>query len=433
MKISANHTRALKQSFDRNSSPKIVVTALLDGLSDPELEGAVARDLDQLQKAQASPDLEFSASIYRAGMKISKGDVLSWAGKTVAAIGLGVAAIVASPLVGGALTAVAAGYALWPKAGGSFAKNWFGAGKMGIAHYKHFKGDPTRGHLQASGPSLKRLETPEKVSLEPWKDSLISNMKSYPAARHVVFALGHGLGFESMAERATGAWGTALEEAAQESGRKADVLVLESCNMANLEGLSAMRKGARYAIASPQAIQTGNHLAESVAEKLGDKDKSLLETSQEMVASLGDDTGLPELGLFDLKAMDKELWPALDETAKALRQDMDPARAEMLLGAITKADRAGQEGMKFRDLGSFLEQLSQTELEPSTLRSVAKAQEALGKTELSEDSNGLSFAPFPTLTAEQPYEELNISESWKELFLDLSYFRVTKTLRHPTS
>ena len=417
MKISAN-----------NGRPRVIVTAHLDGLGDAELEGALARDLDEFQSAHRDSNLEFSASLFRAGMKISKKDLLGWAATTAAAVGVGVAATMASPLIGGALAAGAAGYALWPKTEGSFARNWFAAGKMGLVHHKIFKGNTKRSHLEAHGKSLTRIGKPEMSSLSPWKSNLISNMKAHPEARHIAFALGHGLGFESMAEHATGEWGEALKEAREESGREVDLLVLESCNMANLEGLSAMRQGARYAIATPLPIQTGNGLAKALG-KLGKDGTSLLESSHAMVDKLTDSPGLDELGLFDLKALDKQLWPALNQVAGQLREGLDDTRAKQLLQVVENSDRAGQEGMNFRDLSSFLDHLGEAELPAKTLESVGQAKTALADTELTEKSDGLSFAPFPNMTAKQSYQDLDISESWKELFQDLSYFRITGHLR----
>lgn len=236
-----------------SSYPKAVVTSSLNfwqAHENAEIK-AVAEDLTA-SRQEVGDELVISGAFYQEPQKNKLDRLL----KTVGSI--------AAPLVAaGAILAVGAASVPAGILAGAFALT------------SAMLAGASKNHLQQTlvdYQQAKKADAPEGLDL--WRDGgpelalsaqtpqdglrelLTANMRDFPTSLHIVHANGHGVGAKYSAGLAGETFAKSLNEAAQNSGRPADVLLLESCLGANFEQLSRFENSVKYVVGFEDAIPT---------------------------------------------------------------------------------------------------------------------------------------------------------------------------------
>jgi len=248
----------------------------------------------------------------------------------------------------------------------------------------------------STGRSPKRLDSPILSSNENTKPltpqelghNLAEQMKAYPSKHTAVLLAGHGNAFHSWSDYTVDQVAEALGQAAQEAGKKIDLVVFDSCLMGSMEGLSKLAPHARYAVASEEIMFTGHRAWDLVFNDLHGAQGDPRQLGEAMVKGLGGHWEARTMSLVDLSQL---------EPLKANVETL----AEKLLRDTRGADRAGiaeafdvrtfgstytgnKEWGGYGDLGEVLENLQTKVHQADTLEALAQARQALQKSVISQ-------------------------------------------------
>lgn len=173
-------------------------------------------------------------------------------------------------------------------------------------------------------------------------DFLTDHVKAYPSGTTVVHMMGHGLGYRYAAGLPFPAFQQVLGDTAANSGRRPDLLLMESCLVGNFETLAATHDFARYALLSEETVSAGvvgEMLKSTVADNLG-RAMTPRELGQEMVRHSGRDDqnvmGMPgaeTLALMDMSQV-PQLTAAVDKFGSLLAAEAGDGREGALKVAV---------------------------------------------------------------------------------------------------
>lgn len=402
------------QIQSRLTQPKVVVSALMDGATDHRLEPSTGLRTDLFLRAQEQhQDLLITNHVERGGgaystKKILKAATPLWAPALVLgglaagvaffspAIGLGVAALGTAALSRGPLGKV-----------GGFLKGV----KSVLKHQKVF-GDRSTGTTTYSGQT--RSDAPALESAPKTLGHTVRhNMNTYPSAKHVVYVGGHGKGFHELAGHTLAQWREDYGQA-----KPADLMVLDACMMANIEGLADIQAVANTAVVSREPMRVDNPLSEAVSRLTEQPWKN---TAQWVVSEVADHEGVDTLCAIDMESLRSTLLPAVGALGEALAEES----MDLVLDCVERSEEVDSRHLGFRDLGNFLQNLSEADLKASSLAKVKAAKRALDKTQLAVEGGGLSFAPFPDREGSKNRDSLSMPKAWKRFLGKLQAARST--------
>lgn len=245
------------------------------------------------------------------------------AGVGAAAVGLGLPLLVTAGL---AVEALGTGAMAWLD-----GRRRIAAAERSQAYHQEPAWKGTRAFDLERDPTVESLRLPETASTrQPFSDFLASQMKAYPARYSAVLISGHGDGYRKMAGKKVEAVAEELSEARRKTGKKADLVVLEACKAGNLEGLSKLADGARYAVVAEDVIWDAGLPWKPLLEKM-DSGLGPREMGQAMVAMTGGvehqgEVKIPQMALIDLEKLEP-LNGSVEELAKVLEgADKDKLR-----------------------------------------------------------------------------------------------------------
>lgn len=322
----------------------------------------------------------------------------------------------------------------------------------------------TRPHPVAEGLNIQhsRLQT-EYANLnensgpdEALRETALTNLKTYPAAFHVVHLNGHGFGAQAVAGMSGHKAAEALHAATAGAQRKFDIAVYESCLNGNFELLNAAADSVNYAVAFEDQVPKSNSQAgriplEKMLEEATDSGRAR-EAAVVMAWSAGEFFERDEAAAIAAVPWDQRsnpvnkeaLWKNPDTTVaafdlKALRDDLNPALGKLGAGlseslksdpsmrkTVEQARRKNQveSSGDLIDLGGFLKDLrSATPGESGA--DIDAALKALGKTTLhlrtgkTLPMSGLSFHSKPhqqrlSNPSSDAYGEGNLPKGWTD-------------------
>lgn len=306
--------------------------------------------------------------------------------------------------------------------------------------------------LQTEYPALNEHSGPH----EALRETALTNLRTYPAAFHVVHLNGHGFGAQAVAGMPGDKTAQALHAATAGAQRKFDIAVFESCLNGNFEQLNAAADSVNYAVAFEDQVPKSNSQAgriplEKMLEEAADSNSArdatvaMARTAGEFFerdeeAAIGavpwDQRSKPvnkealwtnpdtTVGAFDLKTLREELNPALGKLGAGLSEAVKSS--PQMRNAVATARRKNQveSSGDLIDLGGFLKDLrSATPGESGA--DIDAALKALGKTTLhlrtgkTLPMSGLSFHSKPhhmklSNPSSDAYGEGNLPKGWTD-------------------
>lgn len=398
-------------------TPKLVVTSLLDG-TDPNLEPLAARIPDDFQRAsqQAEGDLAVSAALYRAGVPRTKKNLkhhlssaISFGWNLAAAVAIGLGATGCAFAAGQYLDGLTQNQLKTYESEAEVESRWAHQ-RLAIDDWKGKQTFQIQGNNTSASPVNSRCLRPEP---QEFTRILLENHERWPSAVSVVHTFGHGFGIQGLCSQETETFAQALQTAADQSQKKVDVVLMESCMMGNLESLLALSRSSKFAIASEQTLNfvVPQHQPETRLlrpehyAQLAQNPQGAEQVSQAIFQqSVGQSQQQQTQARFDLEKLSQVFEPRLDQLAQKLTSELE-RDAQPVLEQIGKClDKAAlvnsQSG--FRDLQGFLEGLSSAdsslseEVQASARAALDGMAEAMPEVRLSQsakDANlhGLSF------------------------------------------
>lgn len=387
----------------------VKITAFLDA-SEPVVEPFGAKRVDCLEKAKldAGNDLEATAQVFRSGTS-PREKMISGLKK----IGLNIA----MPVIGGVLggpVGLAVGLAL---GAGYFI---LGSGRQGLgevmsAHYQRqqlpdgdwrgirrfeIAADRGPGYDSQAVASTDQRFHPQASDLT---ELLTTSMDPYRT--NVVYVLGHGLGYRQSASMPVTDLRDSLAEASKKTGAQADVLVMESCLMANMEAMNELQGAAQVAVVSEETLQVD---ALPVREMMADAAKgggTPQEIARRMIGIASTEKGIDTLSAIDLTKM-PALMQSLDRLGGRLAAEIEGGHGSQIKAAVQQAMKYPQGRLSFMeramtklsDMGAFLDALPESGVGDDTARAAIDARNALERVVIAEKrgdgyegASGLSF------------------------------------------
>jgi hypothetical protein len=369
------------------ASRPVKVTAFLDA-SEEVVEPFGAKRVDSLEKARAdAPQLEATACLYRSGATPGHKMV-----KGLAMLGANIAVPVVGGLVGGPV-GLAVGLAA-----GAFL--FFGGlGRQGIGEIESARlqrsqlPDPDwqgrRTYEIAADKtdgfdSAVTSDEPQEVKPAYGDFSELLRSSMDPSKTNVVYLMGHGLGYRQAASMPVSEVRDSLQDAARRTGAKADVLVMESCLMGNMEALNELSSSATVAVVSEETLSVD---AMPVREMMADAAKNggtPQEIGRRMVEIAAHEKGIDTLAAIDLTRM-PALMSSLDTLGKSLAADVQAGHGKEIKDAVKHAMKYPQGKMmfldramiKFSDLGNFLDQIPDLPVSSASAAAARTARQAM--------------------------------------------------------
>lgn len=255
----------------------------------------------------------------------------------------------------------------------------YSAQEPGWDGYRFYQVEPD----QTPGFESRVLEAHPEItrpSVESASQFLAQNLSAHQDQLNVVVLSGHGLAYRHSAGFSFEDYQKMLKQAVEQSGRKIDVLVVESCLMGNTEFLAGTAPYANYAIVSEDVVAAGS-LPTALAQAVASPDARSLtpqQLGQRLIeASHGNPRAVSTLALVDLGQM-QQLDQNVGRLGQALTEQVQSGDRQAVLDAL-KATQLYPENepmlgdqaklLQFGDLNDFLRQLqSRFESSPTPQR-----------------------------------------------------------------
>ncbi|MBN9418681.1 MAG: hypothetical protein J0I12_24735 [Candidatus Eremiobacteraeota bacterium] len=287
-----------------------------------------------------------------------------------------------------------------------------------------------RSPLKLDSPTVSSNEKLDPPTPQELGHSLAEMMKAYPSKHQAVLLAGHGNAFHGWSHYSMDQLAEALGQAVQESGRKIDLVIFDSCLMGNMEGLSKLAPHAQYAVASEEIVYTGHRAWDLVFNEMGGAQADPRQLGQTIVKQFGGHWEGRTMSLIDLGKLEPLKETVEDLGEKLLRDVKGPERnaiAEALdVHTFGTTYTGSKEWGGYGDLGNVLENLEQKVTRPDTKEAVESAQRALKAAVVGyrnqmcyDHARGLS-ARVPTHNFEpKVYQEKTGMEKWGQLMSEM--------------
>ena len=315
---------------------------------------------------------------------------------------------------------------------------------------------PTGLTVQTTGPEHKfeNLDDSAEPS-DALRETLMLNMKRYPAARQVVHLNGHGQGNKAIAGLEAEKANAALQEAVRKSGRPINVVFNEACFNANFEALHGQADSADFAVAvedqAPKSNAIGGRIpleqVFSQALEASDDRQAAIQMARAAGAHFDRDEPAPIAGVpwnqrhlsqhkrarwtnidstvsaFDLKALKQKLSPALDKVGKAFTRALKSDYSMKEIFDSARRDNAIDGQIDLVDMGGFLEQVMRRA--PEHAPDIDQALKAMDdsilytRTGAERPMSGLSFHSRPgkllgSNPASKAFADSGLPEGWTD-------------------
>lgn len=267
------------------------------------------------------------------------------------------------------------------------------------------------------------------------QNTLIKNFRAYPGSRHVVYALGHGLGYHSLADMKVTEWAHAIEGATAKTGVKPETLVLESCLMGNLEALNELRNCAQVAVVSEETM-TMDYLPLNSVLRDAAASGDAHEMGRRMVNGIR--YGADTYAAVDLQKVG-QLTQSLDELGRRLSSELHSGAGEALKSALSKAQQYPQGKLFFHfrnklgltDMKQFLDNVGRMDLQPETREALTATRGLFKESILASHTEegyhgagGISFQARPKDQVKDPettnrYTDLRMPIGWNSFLRQL--------------
>lgn len=422
-----------------NGEPKVSVIAHIDA-TEGTVEPFLAGRMDSFEKAKtkAGSDIDITAQVYRAGVS-PKSKILKGLGMLAAHIAIpAVGFMLGGPVglaIGGAIDA------------GMFvlgvSKQALGTAMSGFVHKKYLPEPDWKGKRtytvtadKTPGIDTKPSEINENSGNKPTRQQLATfiadGMKKYPNNTNVVFLAGHGFGYRQVASMPVKELRRTLDDAALMSGKKPDVVVMESCLMGNVEAMSELRNSAKVALVSEEVLSATALPIDEMMADAATKGGTPQEIGKRMIELA---SKVEEIGTYAAIDLTK-----MDGVNNALGKLGSNLTKEIAAGNKLEIQAAAKESMKFpqgklmfleravinfSDLGGFADALSKKNLSDETKASAVELKKAMEEAVIAKttsheysETSGLSFQTKDmAMLASSPdmgdYNSVDISPSWK--------------------
>lgn len=353
------------------ASPELHLISHIDA-TEPVIEPFATLDIQQLEEmkkfggANVTADVAIERKTEAPGWKIAKGALTTAVLLAPMAAGIYVAATAGSFLLGAA--AVYLGWKGTKKlAMKGFLQKGLGRIMSGIKQRKmeEPRWDARRTYkieADKSGAIDSKMtstaDLPKVRNVADITDFLATHMKAYPSGTTVVHMIGHGLGYRYSAGLPFQAYEKVLADATNQAGKRADVLLLESCLQGNFEALAATQDYARYTVVSEETISAGvvgDMLRDTVKDNAG---KSLTPRQfGEAFVQHGETNNPLKPGAETLVLVDNTKLPALtgavDKLGTVLAAEVGDGREEPIKGAILGTEQYPKHPL-FKDMRNVL-------------------------------------------------------------------------------
>ena len=425
--------------------PKVSVIAHIDA-TEGTVEPFLAGRMDSFEKAKtkAGSEIDISAQVYRAGVsprsKILKGLGTLAAHVAIPAVGF----LLGGPIglaIGGAIDA------------GMFVmgvtRQGLGTAMSGFVHKKYLPEPDWKGKRtytvtpdKTPGIDTKPSEINENSGNKPTRKQLATfiadGMKKYPNNTNILFLAGHGFGYRQVASMPVKELKRTLDDAALISGKKPDVVVMESCLMGNVEAMSELRNSAKVALVSEEVLSATALPIDEMMADAAQKGGTPQEIGKRMIDMA---SKVEEIGTYAAIDLTK-----MDGVNNALGKLGSNLTKEIAAGNKLEIQTAAKESMKFpqgklmfleraiinfSDLGGFADALSKKNLSDETKASALELKKAMEEAVIAKttsheysETSGLSFQTKDmAMLASTPdmgdYNSVDISSSWKNFIGEL--------------
>lgn len=283
-----------------------------------------------------------------------------------------------------------------------------------------------RTPFKLDAPTLSSTDNIKPPTPQELGHSLAEMMKAYPSKHQAVLLAGHGNAFHGWSHYSMDQLAEALGQAVQESGRKIDLVIFDSCLMGNMEGLSKLAPHAHYAVASEEITYTGHRAWDLVFNDMGGARAEPRQLGETIVKQFGGHWEGRTMSLIDLNKLEPLKAEVENLGEKLLRDVQGPERAaigEALdVRTFGSTYRGSKEWGGYGDLGNVLDNLAGKVQQGDTRAAVDSAQKALKAAVVGyrnqmcyDHAQGLS-ARVPTHNFEaKVYQEKTGMKNWGDL------------------
>lgn len=177
-----------------------------------------------------------------------------------------------------------------------------------------------------------------------------AEMKRYPESRHAVMLSGHGMAYDNVIGMTLPEVAESLRHVRRETGKRPDLLILESCLMSNVEALAMLEGTARYAVVSEETMG-----ADGLPwDRLLPAAKGAPEAFGRTIVGQSPEAGkVDTLALVDLDRA-KAVSRAAERLAESLQPFLDSHKAE-IREAFATAERLPRQGAPGVPAGSLVD------------------------------------------------------------------------------
>ncbi|MCE1246383.1 MAG: clostripain-related cysteine peptidase [Firmicutes bacterium] len=427
-----------------SSSPAINVIAHIDA-TEPTVEAFLASRIDDFEKAKAESgdQLEVTARLHRAGSSAYRNIM-----DGVETLGFLVAAPLTGYILGGA-----AGFA----AGGILDAGMIalGVARQGMqkiisgreqgyllkesawkgARTYYIEPDKTDG-FDTKPTDIKPNEL--KPGVKELGSFIGSGLKKYPSSTGILYLAGHGQGYKSIASMPVTDLKKAIEIAADESGKKPDIILMESCLMGNMEALSELRDSAKVAIVSEETIGAASLPLKDILNDAAKNGGTPEEIAGRIIEKTAETRFVDTLAAINLE----KTGPFVESTGKLgdlLSGEIASGKKAEIRNAVKQAMKFPMGRMQFldrmmtnfSDLGSFLKAIEKADLSQETKNAAMETYNKMQETIILQavkskygEADGISFLAENTPRKDNApgkgsYNELNIPSGWKNFINNL--------------
>jgi putative component of membrane protein insertase Oxa1/YidC/SpoIIIJ protein YidD len=315
---------------------KWTVVSHLDA-TDIQLEPAITGHvIDMERSAGPKADANFVVELRRSGLSPEEARINAWRMRTFLPVAAMLGPLISIPISGLApLSALKSGLLVggnlyWLANRGKIRadqaelaheeRSWKGTRIYEISPHGVDKPE----HLSIQTPIASATGRSEGAPAQELGAGWLKHFQKYPSTFQAVVLGGHGVGYKRVCGMDYREAAEACQVASQGLGKKLDVVVLEACQSATLEGLNNLAPHARYAIASQENVGVAGFPWAHLVEHFSDPDKEApgqtIDRDAETLSSkwvrrygAGGNPNFPTLTLIDLQKL-----PALVESLEGL-------------------------------------------------------------------------------------------------------------------
>lgn len=209
-------------------------------------------------------------------------------------------------------------------------------------------------------------------------DFVAGEMKRYPQSRHAVMLSGHGMAWDNVVGMTLSEVADSLDHVRRETGKRPDLLILESCLMSNVEALAMLGGSARYAIVSEETMGADGLPWDRILPKAQGSPEAF---GRQLVRLSPEEGKVDTLALIDLDET-AGVAKAAERLAESLKPLLDTHKAEIreAFASAEKLPRQGAPGVpagSLVDLQGLADHLRASIADPMVQQALDRVDDAL--------------------------------------------------------